>query len=141
VKQSERVQAFLSVFQKTLADFGKQVCFIVSGDLAHIGMRYGDPQPPTDFQFNKTMQADLAMLKLVENGDAPGFLHFIQREDDARRIGLFPPLYTMLQLLTPATGTVLRYDRAMVDQYNSTVTYCAMAFYETPSPHPGERGG
>ena len=129
LRQGERLQQFLSIFQKTLANFGKQVCFIASGDLAHIGMRYGDPQPPTDFQFNKTMQADLAMLKLVEQGDAAGFLRFIQREGDARRVGLFAPLYAMLQLLTPATGTVLRYDRAMVDQYNSTVTYCAMAFY------------
>ncbi|HEY3198106.1 MAG TPA: AmmeMemoRadiSam system protein B [Nitrospirales bacterium] len=129
VQQGERIPEFIGALKKTLESLGKDVCFIVSGDLAHIGMRYGDPRPPTDFQFNKTMQADLAMLKHAEKGDARGFLEFIQREDDARRIGILPPLYTMLNLLNAANGAVLRYDRATVDQYNSTVTYCAMAYY------------
>jgi AmmeMemoRadiSam system protein B len=129
IKQGERIGQFLETFRKALAGFGKEVCFIVSGDLAHIGMRYGDPRPPTDFQFNKTMQADLAMLKHAETGDADALLQFIQHEEDARRIGLLPPLYTMLKLGDATKGTVLRYDRATVDQYNSTVTYCAMAYY------------
>jgi len=129
VQQGERIAQFTEAFRKALAAFGKEVCFIVSGDLAHIGMRYSDPKPPTDFSFHKTMQADLAMLKHAENGDPDAFLKFIQQEDDARRIGILPPLYTMLKLLDEAKGTVLRYDRATVDQYNSTVTYAAMAFY------------
>ena len=127
--QGQRIGQFIEAFRKALAAFGKEICFVVSGDLAHIGMRYGDPKPPTDFSFHKTMQADLAMLKHAENGDPEAFLQFIQKEDDARRIGLLPPLYTMLKLLEGAKGTVLRYDRATVDQYNSTVTYAAMAFY------------
>ncbi len=132
--QGQRVGQFLEAFRKTLAAFGKEVCFVVSGDLAHIGMRYGDLKPPTDFSFHKTMQADLAMLKHAENGDPDAFLQFIQNEDDARRIGLLPPLYTMLKLVGYPSGgapkgSVLRYDRATVDQYNSTVTYAALAFY------------
>lgn len=129
IAQGERIGQFLEAFRNTLAAFGKEVCFVVSGDLAHIGMRYGDPKPPTDFSFHKTMQADLAMLKHAENGEAEAFLQFIQKENDARRIGILPPLYTMLKLLDKPKGTVLRYDRATVDQYNSTVTYAAMAFY------------
>ena len=132
--QGQRIGQFLEAFRKTLAAFGKEVCFVVSGDLAHIGMRYGDLKPPTDFSFHKTMQSDLAMLKHAENGDAEALLQFIQKEDDARRIGLLPPLYTMLKLAGDPSGaapkgSVLRYDRATVDQYNSTVTYAAMAFY------------
>ena len=132
--QGQRIVQFIEAFRKALAVFGKEVCFVVSGDLAHIGMRYGDLKPPTDFSFHKTMQADLAMLKHAEDGDAEAFLQFIQKEDDARRIGLLPPLYTMLKLLGNPTGSapkgsMLRYDRATVDQYNSTVTYAAMAFY------------
>ena len=127
--QGQGVGQFIEAFRKALAAFGKEACFVVSGDLAHIGMRYGDIKPPTDFSFHKTMQADLAMLKHAENGDAEAFLQFIQKEDDARRIGLLPPLYTMLKLVDSPKGNVLRYDRATVDQYNSTVTYAAMAFY------------
>ena len=127
--QGQRIGQFIEAFRKALAAFGKEVCFVVSGDLAHIGMRYGDLKPPTDFSFHKTMQADLAMLKHAENGDPEALLQFIQKEDDARRIGLLPPLFTMLKLVGNTKGSVLRYDRATVDQYNSTVTYAAMAFY------------
>ncbi len=127
--QGQRIVQFIEAFRKALAAFGKEVCFVVSGDLAHIGMRYGDLKPPTDFSFHKTMQADLAMLKHAENGDPEAFLQFIQKEDDARRISLLPPLYTMLKLVGNTKGSVLRYDRSTVDQYNSTVTYAAMAFY------------
>jgi len=35
----------------------------------------------------------------------------------------------MLEVMPKAVGTVLRYDRATVDQYNSTMTYAAMSFY------------
>jgi len=134
VRQGERIGLFIESFRKALAASGREVCFVVSGDLAHIGMRYGDVKPPTDFSFHKTMQADLAMLKHAEEGKPDELLRFIQQEDDARRIGILPPLYTMLKLLDNPTGsapkgTVLRYDRATVDQYNSTVTYAAMAFY------------
>jgi hypothetical protein len=129
VKQGERIGRFIEAFRKTLAAFDKEVCFIVSGDLAHIGMRYGDIKPPTDFSFHKTMQADLAMLKHAEEGKPDELLQFIQAEDDARRVGILPPLYTMLKLLDNPKGTVLRYDRATVDQYNSTATYAAMAFF------------
>ncbi len=77
--QGQRIGQFIEAFRKALAGFGKEVCFVVSGDLAHIGMRYGDLKPPTDFSFHKTMQADLAMLKHAENGDPEAFLQFIQK--------------------------------------------------------------
>ena len=38
----------------------------------------------------------------------------------------FPPL---LRLIEAESGQVLRYDRGIKDQYNSTVTYASMAFY------------
>jgi hypothetical protein len=63
----------------------------------------GDLKPPTDFSFHKTMQADLAMLKHAENGDPEAFLQFIQKEDNARRIGLLPPLFFMDTTAYPST--------------------------------------
>jgi predicted class III extradiol MEMO1 family dioxygenase len=92
-------------------------------------MRYGDSKPPTDFSFHKCMQADMAMLKHVEELDADGFAQFILKEADARRITGFAPLYSLLRLIEAEKGQVLRYDRGITDQFNSTVTYCSMAFY------------
>ena len=41
-------------------------CVIAAGELAHLGMRYGDSAPPTDFSFHRSMQYDMEMLKSVE---------------------------------------------------------------------------
>jgi AmmeMemoRadiSam system protein B len=127
-----QIEAFLGMLHDTLAETGRQACFVASADLAHIGLRYGDPSPPSDFAFHKCMQTDLAMLKHVEDLNPEALAAFIRQEDDRRRICGFSPLYSVLKLLkddAPCTGEVLRYDRGITDQFNSTVTYASMAFF------------
>ena len=125
----ERVGTFLSLLKNAIVESGKEICVIASAELAHIGMRYGDPTPPTDFSFHRCMQTDLEMLKTVEelNGDAFG--QFIYKEEDRRRISGFSAIYSLLQLIQAEKGQVLRYDRSVTDQFNSTVTYASMVFY------------
>jgi hypothetical protein len=125
----DQVETFIGTLREAIAESGRRVCFVGSADLAHIGMRYGDPNPPTDFSFHRCMQNDLAMLKHVENLDPQGFAEFIRKEEDSRRICGFSPIYTMLRVMEATTGQVLRYDRGITDQFNSTVTYASMAFY------------
>ncbi|WHZ14867.1 MAG: hypothetical protein OJF52_001707 [Nitrospira sp.] len=125
----ERVEMFLEALKGTLAASGKQYCVVAGAELAHIGMRYGDSAPPTDFSFHRCMQIDLEMLKHVENRAPEEFAQFIQKENDQRRISGFSPIYSLLRLIQAETGQVLRYDRGITDQYNSTVTYASMAFF------------
>lgn len=124
-----QVETFLQTLKDALAASGKQYCVLVGAELAHIGMRYGDSAPPTDFSFHRCMQIDLEMLKHVENRDPEEFAKFIQKENDQRRISGFSPIYSLLRLIQAETGQVLRYDRGITDQYNSTVTYASMAFF------------
>jgi hypothetical protein len=69
------------------------------------------------------------MLKPVEELKPDEFARFIQKEGDQRRITGFAAIYTLLKLLQAEKGQVLRYDRGITDQYNSTVTYASMAFF------------
>lgn len=75
------------------------------------------------------MQYDMEMLKFVEELKAEEFAGYIQKEKDQRRISGFSPIYSLLRLIQAEKGQVLRYDRGMTDQYNSTVTYASMAFF------------
>ena len=75
------------------------------------------------------MQYDLEMLKFVEELKPEEFAGYIQKEQDRRRISGFSPIYSLLRLIQTAKGQVLRYDRGIADQYNSTVTYASMALY------------
>lgn len=123
------VDRFLSSLQDAIGASGKTVCVIAAGELAHLGMRYGDSAPPTDFSFHRTMQRDLEMLKPVEELKLDDFTQFIQKENDQRRISGFSPIYSLLRLIQAEKGQVLRYDRGITDQYNSTATYASLAFF------------
>ncbi len=123
------VERFLAILGQTIAASGKTVGIIAAGELAHLGMRYGDKAPPTDFAFHRSMQQDLEMLKHVEDLNAEALATYIQRENDQRRISGFSPIYCLLRLIQADKGQVLRYDRGITDQFNSTVTYASMAFY------------
>ena len=125
----DRVETFLACLRTALASAGRPACVVASAELAHIGMRYGDSSPPTDFSFHRCMQTDLTMLKHVEEVDADAFAQFIVKEGDSRRISGFAAIYTLLKLIGEGKGQVLRYDRGITDQFNSTVTYASMAFF------------
>lgn len=123
------VDRFLSSLQDAIGASGRTVCVLAAGELAHLGMRYGDSAPPTDFSFHRTMQRDLEMLKPVEERKPEEFAQFIQKENDQRRISGFSPIYSLLRLIQAEKGQVLRYDRGITDQYNSTATYASLAFF------------
>lgn len=123
------VDRFLTALRDTIGASTQSVCVIAAGELAHLGLRYGDSAPPTDFSFHRSMQKDLEMLKQVEELSPEGFAQYIQKEQDQRRISGFSPIYSLLRLIQAEKGQVLRYDRGITDQYNSTVTYASMAFF------------
>ena len=123
------VEAFLTGLHDILVGCGRKYCVVAAGELAHLGLRYGDKEPPTDFSFHRSMQHDLEMLKHVEELNPGAFAAYIQKEHDQRRISGFAPIYSLLRLIQAGTGQVLRYDRGITDQYNSTVTYASMAFF------------
>jgi len=123
------VDRFLGIVHDAIRASKRAVCIIAAGELAHLGLRYGDSAPPTDFSFHRAMQRDLEMLKHVEELKSAEFSHYIQQEQDQRRISGFSPIYCLLRLIQADKGQVLRYDRGITDQYNSTVTYASMAFF------------
>jgi MEMO1 family protein len=123
------VNRFLDALREAVTVSGKGVCILAAGELAHLGMRYGDSAPPTDFSFHRAMQRDLEMLKPVEELKPDTFTEYIQKENDQRRISGFSPIYSLLRVIQAEKGQVLRYDRGITDQYNSTVTYASLAFF------------
>lgn len=125
----EWIESFIAALKEAIAMSGRDFCAIAGAELAHIGLRYGDSSPPTDFSFHRCMRQDLAMLKHVEDLDPEAFAQFIRKENDQRRVSGFSAIYTLLRLIQADKGRVLRYDRGITDQYNSTVTYAAMAFF------------
>jgi MEMO1 family protein len=107
-----RVRAFLDAVAETTAASRRRVAFIAGADLAHMGTRFGDPEPVSPAELARIGREDRAMLQAVEAGDADGFFESVRRDNDRRRICGLSPIYTLLRALGGgAKGTLRRYGQ------------------------------
>jgi AmmeMemoRadiSam system protein B len=110
-EDDRRVRAFLDALTETVAASGRPVAFIAGADLAHMGPRFGDPQPVSADELAAIGREDRAMLESVAAGDAEAFFESVRRDNDRRRICGLSPIYTLLRALGGARGTLRRYGQ------------------------------
>jgi hypothetical protein len=106
-----RVRAFLDALGETAAASRRRVAYIAGADLAHMGTRFGDPEPVSPAELERIGREDRAMLASVEAGDAEGFFESVRRDNDRRRICGLSPIYTLLRALGGAPGALRRYGQ------------------------------
>ena len=107
---------------------GKRVCYIVSGDLAHIGPKFGDPWRVDDEKSRWCRDADESLLRALASAKESDLFQFIAQEKDERRVCGFPPLYVALSASKPSSGRRLCYDQFVDPKGSEIVSFAAMAF-------------
>jgi AmmeMemoRadiSam system protein B len=128
-KDDEKVREFARVLKEVVDASGRKAVWIASGDLAHIGKKFGDEFAAEEML--ETVKAeDEALLESLKTIDAESFFNQIAANEDARRICGLPPLYTMLEALKPLKAEVLKYDQWNEKERESAVTYASVAFYK-----------
>jgi AmmeMemoRadiSam system protein B len=110
-------------------DTPEPVCYLISGDLAHLGPKFGDPQRVTPAQLDHCRKQDHALVARAEAADPAGYYEIIADEDDRRRICGLPPTWTVLEALRPAAGQLLHYDQYVHPRGQESVSFASMAFY------------
>jgi len=121
-----RVPRFLDALRETVAASSRRVCLVAGVDLAHVGPRFGDPDPNTEASLAIVEREDRAMLESVVAGDARGFFAQVAADRDARRICGLSPIYSLLRILPGAPGRLIEY-RQWPDP-EGAVTFCAVSF-------------
>lgn len=121
-----RVPRFLDALRETVAASSRRVCLVAGVDLAHVGPRFGDPDPNTEASLAIVEREDRAMLESVVAGDARGFFARVAADRDARRICGLSPIYSLLRVLPEAPGRLIEY-RQWPDP-EGAVTFCAVSF-------------
>lgn len=107
---------------------GEPVCYIISGDLAHIGPKFDDPEPVDEPLLEHSEAQDRKIIHAAENTNADGYFRVIASEQDRRRICGLPPTWMTLSAAKPSRGRLLHYGRYVHPQGYESVSFASMAF-------------
>jgi AmmeMemoRadiSam system protein B len=121
-----RVPRFLEAVGETMAASGRRVVVIAGADLAHMGPRFGDPEPISAAELKRIEREDREMLSAVERGEARAFFDAVAREGDRRRICGYSPIYATLRVLGRPRGDLHRYGQW--PDPDGVVTFASMTF-------------
>lgn len=125
---AKMITQFVEALRTAVSQESRSVCLVASADLAHVGPRYGDPEGFEGERLEQIKKADVEMLSHVEKVDGQGFLDYITREEDRRRICGLSPIYTLLQSLDATKGTVLSHDHGEMDASGSVCSFASVIF-------------
>ncbi len=120
----------IEALRKAEAETPEPICYIISGDLAHLGPKFGDKEPVEAPLLSDSRQRDQALLREVETGKSGGYYRLIADEGDRRRICGLPPTYITLEAVRPSRGKVLHYDQYIHPRGHESVSFASMAFYK-----------
>ncbi len=122
------VKEFVGALKELLKGGGGRTWLVASGDLAHIGLRYGDAEPVSEAVVGLVEARDREMLARAEAVDSAGFYRFVQNEKDERHVCGLPCIYTLLAATDATRAQLLRYDYAWMDEARSSfVTFASLA--------------
>ncbi len=120
----------IKAMQQIEEESKEPICYIISGDLAHIGPKFGDSQLVSPAQLDHCEKQDIQLMQQAEAVDLQGYFQTIVGEKDDRRICGFPPTFTTLQAVRPSFGKVLHYNQYVHPQGHETVSFASVAFYK-----------
>ena len=123
------IRQFIDALKEAVSSLGREVCYIASADLAHMGVQFGDRDGVSEYGLRIIAQEDQEMLEYAEKMDGEGFYSSILRERDRRKICGLPAIYSMLKILEAKEGKLLKYGQAFAPETQSVVTFASLAFY------------
>lgn len=125
-KKGEQIQNFTDYLNQKYAD-DPDTLFMISGDLAHIGRKFGDPVPASNL-FEEVRAFDHQFLDRAKSGDKKQVLSLMKESMDRYRICGFPPLLTFLNTLPDVKGEIMSYDLWDESERESAVTFGSILY-------------
>lgn len=127
--RAKQIEEFGEVINKL---FGKDedTFFLISGDLAHVGKKFGDRKPAREL-FDEVKGFDKLFLKYAGQASEERLLDLVSDRYDPYRICGFPPLYTFLKSIAGIKGEVLNYDLWDEHERESAVSFGSIIYWNT----------
>lgn len=101
--------------------------YLISGDLSHIGEKFGDPTPAR--QMRRDVEAfDQKLLNVAAQNNPEAMYDLLKQDHDPYRICGFPPLYTFLNIFPDLTGNIIDYHWWDESERESAVSFGAISY-------------
>jgi AmmeMemoRadiSam system protein B len=124
------VRRMIDALRAAESEAPESICYVISGDLAHIGPKHGDRNPVAEPLLTRSRERDQAILERAAAVDPAGYFGAIAAEGDQRRICGLPPTYLVLEAARPKAGHVLHYQQFVHPKGFESVSFASMAFDE-----------
>jgi AmmeMemoRadiSam system protein B len=137
--EADDIGRMIAALRAVEREIGEPICYIISGDLAHIGPKFGDSSPVNLPLLEHSRRQDLALLHTLGESalvrrasppDAAAYFRIVAGEGDSRRICGFPPTYVVLEALHPSRGEVVHYDQYIHPNGYESVSFAGAVFYK-----------
>ena len=126
----EDIGRLIEALRRVEAETKEEICYLISGDLAHIGPKFRRGRPPlAESELAHSRRQDQTLLARLQDVDLAGYFDILAEEKDARAICGYPPSFVVLDALGPRRGKVLHYDRYVHPVGFESVSFASMAFY------------
>lgn len=129
----EAIEDFLRLIQEHCVSTGKNVLFVSSGDLSHIGRKFGDADEAQLLKSDVTLH-DAEIMKALCSQDPGEFFSVIARTFDHSRICGCSPNYMLLRSMRNSRSSeLLGYQWWDQPDTASAVSFCSIAYFEENS--------
>jgi AmmeMemoRadiSam system protein B len=128
----EGIQEIIHIIKEYCATNNRSVLFVSSGDLSHIGRKFGDADEAQLLK-PEIIIHDQAIMEALQAHDAQAFFTRIASTADHSRICGCSPNYMLLESLMSSNAELLSYQ--WWDQHDtaSAVSFCSVAYFAESS--------
>jgi AmmeMemoRadiSam system protein B len=118
----------IAALQEVERQTPEPICYLISGDLAHIGPKFGDDPPLHDLQIQHSAGRDRLLLDRITASDPEGYFEIVAQERDERRVCGLAPTYLTLATTRPGRGRVLAFEQFVAPDRSESVSFAAATF-------------
>ena len=128
-ESQDDIRRMIDALRNVEAETKEPICYVISGDLAHIGPKFAAPEPVSDELLSHSKNQDQAILCQAEAADPARYFRIVADELDERAICGYPPTYIVLEATQPRRGKVLHYDKVVEETGFESVSFASVGFY------------
>jgi AmmeMemoRadiSam system protein B len=128
----EGIDEFLSIIHDYVKESNQRVLFVSSGDLSHIGRKFGDAEEAHSLVTDITMHDSDVIASMCAH-DAEGFFKKIANTHDHSRICGCAPNYLLMKSIQSKSAELLAYQWWDQPDTSSAVSFCSIGYFDVNS--------